>query len=88
MQTRFPQPEADDPLADLLITYNDLNPPTIEELTEVPSALEYMRYVARNRPFVVRGGASHWPAAQTWDIQTLKSRLHGQSVNVAVTPKG
>lgn len=78
----------DDPIIELLTTYNDLNLPTADELPQVPSALEFMRYVARNRPFVVRGGAADWKATQTWDIATLKELLRGQSVNVAVTPRG
>lgn len=39
---------------DLLETYNDLNPASVDELYEEPSPLEFMRYVAKNRPFVVR----------------------------------
>jgi jumonji domain-containing protein 7 len=77
-----------DPISELLTTYTELNSSRIDELTEAPSALEFMRYVARNRPFVVRGGAKHWRATRTWDVQTLKELLEGQSVNVAVTPEG
>ena len=77
-----------DPITELLATYTDLNSPRIEELAEVPSALEFMRYVARNRPFVVRGGAEEWKATKTWDVSTLKGLLEGQSVNVAITPHG
>jgi jumonji domain-containing protein 7 len=75
-------------MVELLTTYNELNSTSIDELTDVPSALEFMRYVARNRPFVVRGGASDWQATRTWDVATLKELLGGQSVNVAVTPEG
>jgi peptidyl-lysine (3S)-dioxygenase / protease len=77
-----------DPLIELLTTYNELNSTRIDELSEVPSALEFMRYVARNRPFVVRGGASEWKATQAWDVKTLKTLLEGQTVQVAVTPLG
>lgn len=77
-----------DPVISLLTTYNELNSSSVDEFTELPSALEFMRYVARNRPFVVRGGARDWEATRTWDVNTLKSLLEGQSVNVAVTPKG
>src|SRR5271156_5023974 len=84
-----PSPAAPlDPIIALLTTYNELNSSCIDELTEVPSPLEFMRYVARNRPFVIRGGASDWQATRTWNVQTLKALLEGQSVNVAVTPKG
>jgi len=80
--------EPEDPIVSLLQTYNELNSPLIEELYEVPSALEFMRYVALNRPFVVRGGAQDWEATKSWDVGTLKKLLEGQSVNVAVTPEG
>ena len=81
-------PSEKDPVTELLTTYNELNLPTADELTDVPSPLEFMRYVARNRPFVVRGGASDWEATKTWNVETLKELLKGQSVNVAVTPEG
>ncbi|KAG0648810.1 Jumonji domain-containing 7 [Hyphodiscus hymeniophilus] len=73
---------------ELLTTYNELNLPTADILSEEPSPLEYMRYVARNRPFVVRRGAADWTATKTWNVSTLKELLMRQSVNVAVTPKG
>lgn len=79
---------AEDPLTTLLITYNELNSPSIDILPDEPSALEFMRYVSLNRPFVVRGAAKDWKATQTWDVQTLKSKLEGCSVNVAFTPFG
>jgi jumonji domain-containing protein 7 len=75
-----------DPITELLPTYTDLNSLQIKELAEVPSALEFMRYAARNRPFVARGGAEEWKATRTWDVSTLRGLLEGQSVNVAITP--
>ncbi|KAI1822883.1 phospholipase A2 [Xylaria intraflava] len=77
-----------DPVVELLTTYNELNSSRIEELTEEPSPLEFMRYVARNTPFVVRRGARDWIATQTWDAAYLRSTLTGNKVNVAVTPFG
>lgn len=77
-----------DPIIELLTTYSELNSTAIDELPEVPSPLEFMRYVARNRPFVIRGGASGWKATTTWNVATLKESLAGQIVNVAVTPDG
>jgi jumonji domain-containing protein 7 len=77
-----------DPIVELLTSYTELNSSDIDELDEPPSALEFMRYVARNRPFVVRGGASDWRATKTWNVSLLKDILKGQSVNVAVTPEG
>jgi jumonji domain-containing protein 7 len=87
-QTTTPVPGSPEPIAELLITYSELNSPKIDELAEPPSALEFMRYVARNRPFVIRGGASEWKATKMWNISVLKDLLKDQSVNVAVTPEG
>ncbi|KAK7403938.1 hypothetical protein QQX98_010269 [Neonectria punicea] len=75
-------------LADLLSTYNELNSHVVEELVDEPSPLEFMRFVARNTPFVVRGGASSWKACQEWNSAYLLSALKKQPVNVAVTPYG
>jgi jumonji domain-containing protein 7 len=76
------------PITDLLTTYNELNSSLIDELVEVPSPLEFLRYVSRNRPFVVRGGASEWKATRTWSVEVLKERMGGMGVNVAITPAG
>lgn len=82
------EPPPSDPITELINTYNELNSSVISEITGNISPLEFMRYVARNRPFVLRGGASEWEATQTWNVPELKTLLKGQSVNVAVTPKG
>ena len=77
-----------DPIADLITTYNELNPSSVQEFDEEPSPLEFMRFVARNTPFVVRGGASSWKAVKKWNKDYLLSAMEGQQVNVAVTPFG
>lgn len=77
-----------DPIADLLIAYDELNNSFIDELDEEPSALEFMRYVAQNRPFVVRNGAGDWEAIECWDAAYLTEKLGDQGVNVAITPFG
>lgn len=80
-----------DPIAELITNYFELNGSTIDELdgggTE-PSPLEFMRYVARNTPFVVRRGAASWPAVRTWSVPFLRNALAEHFVNVAVTPNG
>ncbi|TGJ79567.1 hypothetical protein E0Z10_g9196 [Xylaria hypoxylon] len=78
----------EDPVVELLTTYNELNSSRIEELDEEPSPLEFMRYVARNTPFVVRRSAQDWTATRTWNAAYLCSTLAGHKVNVAVTPFG
>lgn len=77
-----------DPIAELLITYNELNSGVIAELDEEPSPLEFMRYVSKNTPFVVRRAAVGWEACRTWNARYLGDQLDQATVNVAVTPKG
>jgi jumonji domain-containing protein 7 len=79
---------ADAVIENLISTFNELNSNVIDELHEEPSPLEFMRYVARNTPFVIRNGASSWKACREWNSAYLLSALKGQSVNVAVTPHG
>lgn len=82
------QQTAADPITDVIKTYNDLNSSVVEVLDEEPSPLEFMRYVARNTPFVVRGAAADWKASRKWNIEHLRGVLGHLSVNVAVTPAG
>ncbi|KAJ4425208.1 hypothetical protein N0V82_000017 [Gnomoniopsis sp. IMI 355080] len=77
-----------DPIAELLDNYHELNSSDIQELDAEPSPLEFMRYVARNTPFVVRKGAANWSATKKWTANYLLEYLQDQTVNVAVTPKG
>ncbi|KAI9683151.1 MAG: hypothetical protein M1829_005942 [Trizodia sp. TS-e1964] len=79
---------AETAIAELITSYSELNSTTIDEFTEAPSALEFMRYVARNRPFVVRSGAAHWAATRLWTAEYLEEAMADQRVNVAVTPHG
>ncbi|KAF2140790.1 uncharacterized protein K452DRAFT_230005 [Aplosporella prunicola CBS 121167] len=76
------------PTTDLITTYHELNATHIDTLTTEPSPLEFLRYVARNRPFVVRGGAADWPAVRKWDAAYLSSVMGSAAVNVAMTPAG
>ncbi|KAK4203331.1 cupin-like domain-containing protein [Triangularia verruculosa] len=82
------EPYNSDPIAELIENYNELNSSVIEELTEEPSPLEFMRYVAKNTPFVVRRAAKDWKAAKEWNANFLKDFLKDETVNVAVTPHG
>lgn len=71
----------------LLVSYHELNPATVDEFTEAPSPLEFMRYVALNRPFIVRGGISDWPA-MSWNVERLVAAMGSSKVEVACTPSG
>ena len=76
-----------DPVAELISTWNELNSSAVDEVGGEPSPLEFMRYVARNTPFVVRGAASGWEAVRKWNSDHLVRAMQG-TVNVAVTPMG
>lgn len=71
----------------LLSSYHELNTSSVDELTEVPSPLAFMRYVAKNVPFVVRRGVSHWPA-MLWNMKYLKEVMGDTTIEVAITPSG
>jgi jumonji domain-containing protein 7 len=77
-----------DPIAELLVTYNELNSSVITELQSEPSPLEFLRYVALNRPFVVRNGLRDWRATGLWSKDYLLENMGKKIVNVAVTPQG
>ncbi len=81
-------PTVDEALVDLLTTYHELNASEVDEFDEVPSPLAFMRYVARNQPFVVRGAASAWPAVQQWNVEYLEKVMGDTLVKVAITPSG
>ncbi|RKF55266.1 JmjC domain-containing protein 7 [Golovinomyces cichoracearum] len=80
--------KSEDPIITLLQDYSELNSTHVDILSELPSPLEFMRYVSLNRPFVIRSGASKWEATQCWNVAKLKQILKGQLINVAVTPYG
>lgn len=75
-------------IKDLITTYQEVNSAQIDELDEEPSPLEFMRYVAKNRPFVIRKGASDWYACRKWNAEFLREEVGDAMVQVAVTPFG
>lgn len=74
-------------MKELLSTYHELNGSVVEELHEPPTPLEFMKFVHKGRPFVVRGGVSNWPAMQ-WTVEYLMERMGKTAIQVAVTPEG
>jgi jumonji domain-containing protein 7 len=78
----------DNAITELIESYQQLNPSTVDELYDEPTALEFMRYVARNQPFVIRKGAAKWEACLKWSAQYLLGVMGNQRVNVAMTPFG
>jgi jumonji domain-containing protein 7 len=75
-------------IEDLITTYHEVNTSTINELDEELSPLEFMRYVAKNRPFVIRKGAVNWYACRKWNAEFLRTEVGDSMVQVAVTPFG
>lgn len=73
--------------ANMLTTYHELNG-DIHVLGQEPSPLDFMRYVARNRPLVVRQGCLKWRAVQKWNVDYLQDIMKDTPVKVAVTPYG
>ncbi|KZF26590.1 putative pla2g4b [Xylona heveae TC161] len=88
MESDSTAPALSDALAELIENYHELNASTIDELHNEPSPLEFMHYVALNRPFVVRGATSRWTATRKWNAAYLREIMRGQMVNVAITPLG
>jgi len=75
-------------LQQMLQTYTELNATEVNELYQWPSALQFMRYVAVNRPFIIRQGASEWDSCRKWNRDYLLATLGDSNVNVAITPHG
>ena len=71
----------------MLTTYHELNG-GIHVLYEEPSPLDFMRYVTKNRPLVVRRGCLKWRAVDKWNVHYLQENMKDGLVNVAVTPHG
>lgn len=71
-----------------ITTYQELNSGSISEFTELPSPLEFMTFVAKNKPFIIRKGASRWPAVSLWNAGYLKHAMGESRIKVAVTPFG
>ena len=81
-------PTVDGATKDMLASYYELNG-NIDELYDASiSPLDFMRYVSRNRPFVLRGGCSEWPAVRKWTASYLREVSGDAPVKVAVTPHG
>ena len=76
-----------DAMTDMLTAYHELNS-DIHILYEEPSSLQFMRYVAKNRPFIVRQGCSKWHAVRNWNADYLGEVMKDMPIKVAVTPCG
>ncbi|KAL8660520.1 MAG: hypothetical protein Q9202_006475 [Teloschistes flavicans] len=87
MTTNSPQ-TAEEALVELISAYHELNGNYVDELEQPPSPLDFLQYVARNRPFVVRKAAVTWPAVSLWSSDYLAAVMKDSTVKVAITPSG
>lgn len=60
------------------------------ELETVPTALEFARFVAANRPCVIRRGAQQQqlPALDRWTDEYLVEKLADRALRISATPSG
>jgi len=74
----------------LIRDYQQLNPRSLAELGHSPSPAEFHRFVADNRPVVVRGEGRRrqLPALDKWTDDYLLERMAGRTVEVAVSGGG
>ena len=72
----------------LIRTYHELNSEHIDVLDSEPSPIQFMKYVAKNRPFLVKAGCSAWAAVRKWDEAYLTRKMEKGAVKVAITPYG
>jgi jumonji domain-containing protein 7 len=75
---------------ELLDSYHDINSQTVTELHQEPTPLEFMRFVARNQPFVIRNNSNpdFRRITKTWSSMYLSNKMHKKQVRVAITPAG
>jgi len=71
-------------------TYQEYNSSTCTELFSTPSALEFHRYVASNRPLVIRGQGfrDQVPALDRWADDYLIEKMEEREVDISLDPTG
>jgi jumonji domain-containing protein 7 len=75
----------------LIKTYHDYNPSSITQFARSPTALEFMRFVSCNQPFIIRRNLERTPfddLTKIWTPEYLGERMRGERVQVAITPHG
>lgn len=62
--------------------------PDVIDARQLDAKTFWQRYVARNRPCLVKGAAAQWPAARTWsDPDYVLSKIGDVPVRASVRPK-
>ncbi|KAH7380319.1 cupin-like domain-containing protein [Phaeosphaeria sp. MPI-PUGE-AT-0046c] len=79
-----------DAIKGLLENYHDINSASVTELTQEPTPLEFMRFVARNQPFIIRNkpGPQFQKTLKLWNAEYLCQKMSDHPVTVACTPNG
>lgn len=74
----------------LIKDYQQLNSRSVPELSHTPSTAEFSKFVAANRPLVIRGEGKRrqLPALELWTDDYLIGKMGGREVEVAVSPSG
>ncbi|GAA5970605.1 hypothetical protein JCM21900_004800 [Sporobolomyces salmonicolor] len=74
----------------LVKDYQSLNASTCAELSHTPSPLEFHRFVAANRPVVIRGQGKRDQvrALERWSDGYLEEKMAGKEVAISVSPDG
>lgn len=67
-----------------------MNPGHVEEIQHSPKAIEFARFVQRNRPVVFRGAGFDMqiPALEKWNEAYLREILGDTELKIAATPEG
>ncbi|KAK4137903.1 Clavaminate synthase-like protein [Trichocladium antarcticum] len=72
-----------DPIVELITNYHELNSSIIEELDGEPSPLEFMRFVAKNTPFVDPDAINLWIGTARSTTALHKDNYENMYVQVA-----
>lgn len=70
--------------------YLEMNASHVEELHSLPTAIDFSRYIQRNRPVVFRevGFEMDIPALHKWNEAYLRQKLASTELKIAATPRG
>jgi len=77
-------------LRKLIKEQQSLNPSRVTELDGVPSPAAFSRFVAGNRPVVMRGAGRELqiPALERWSDEYLVEKLAERELDISATPEG
>jgi len=58
------------------------------DIIEKPTPLQFYKYVAANKPVIIKGLLQDWLALNKWSKEYLIAKMKDQLVTVAITPDG